>query len=509
MRPDNDEISVLVVEDDRELLDLYAQYLRSEFVVVTAIDGAEALDRMGQSIDVVLLDRQMPGMSGDEVVTELRDRGYNVPVAMVTAVEPDPEIVNLPFDEYLLKPINPETLIETTRVLARRASFEQKSRAFFRIASKKASLETGEIDHEESDEYDALIKRMKKLRSELDETIRDVFEKYVSSTPRSTIDTADVQSLLTEIHEHPLPDELATLIDDYQTLRTARPPFMWKWVHRLAPQNTLPCVDQRFTEAVPVDKTITILFVTLLDDILEKRQDRPTFDEIAKIPSEQQNADPTLPDVDTEYVSFAQRVWDILLERIQRGPHYENYEELFRYDIEQAINSIEYSDLAITRPDLTTMDDLERYESHNMAMFAYADIDLMHSPIDVRDDLPTLREVIWTAQLMARIGNWVSTWEREFREGDYSSGVVVSALEEGVVSREEIAELDGDNTERTEACIDRIKHSGIERELLTRWELNHHRLRDYDDELSRFDLGPFIDGTEEVLRYHLSSTGLK
>jgi DNA-binding response OmpR family regulator len=508
MRPD-DEISVLVVEDDPELLDLYARSLRSEFVAVTAIDGSTALDRLDRSIDVVLLDRQMPGMSGDEVLSEIRDRGYDVPVAMVTAVEPDTDIVNLPFDEYLLKPIDPETLVETTRILAQRVLFEEKSRAFFRLASKKLSLDADGTDREGSDEYDTLREQMQELRSELDETINEVFESDLSLTLSSTVDTADAQSLLAEIHEHPLPDGLTELIDDYQTLQTARPLFMWKWVHRLAPQNTLPCVEQPFIEAVPVDKTITILFVTLLDDILEKQQDRSTFDELSKIPSEQRNADPTRPDVDAEYVSFAQRVWDTLLDRIQRGPNYENYEELFRYDIEQAINSIEYSNIAIRRPDLTTMSDLERYESHNMAMFAYADIDLMHSSTDLRDDLPTLREMIWTAQLMARIGNWVSTWEREFREGDYSSGVVVSALEAGVISREEITELDGADPERIEACIERIRESGIEKELLTRWELSHHRLRNYNEELSRFDLGPFIDGTEEVLRYHLSSTGLK
>jgi CheY-like chemotaxis protein len=509
-RGEDDRPSVVVVEDEIELAELYRGYLQPEFDVEVATSGGEALELIDGDTDVALLDRRLPETDGETLLAELRTRGYDLPVAMVTAVEPDVDVVELPFDEYLTKPIDRETLLTTTNLLARRASFDRTSRDFFRLVSKKASLEASDATDREGGDHDALIDRMQELQSVLDETIERALENGATRPSRSAFDPDDPEALLTEIYEHSLPPELAELIEAYQHLQDARPPFMWKWVHRLAPRNTLPCVEQRFREAVPVDKTIAILFVTLLDDVFEKRRDRATFAELSKIPTERQAADPTAVGVDTEYVSFARRVWETLIERIRRGPNYDTYEELFRFDIGQAITSIEYSDIAIRRPDLATMGDLERYESHNMAMFAYADIDLMHSPIAVRDELSTLREAIWTAQLMARIGNWVSTWERELREGDYSSGVVVSALKDGIVSRNELAEIDGsDPPEATSALIDRIKERGVEKRLLMRWELNYHQLRSYDEELTTVDLGSFIDGTEDVLRYHLASTGLK
>ena len=500
---DTDPVSVLLVEDEFHLADLYERYLEEAFSVRTATNGRGALKLMDDSVDVVLLDRQLPSMSGDEVLETLRERGYEVPVAMVTAVAPDEGIVDMPFDEYLTKPVDRESLVRTVRVLANRASFEEQSRAFFRLASKKASLDsaTGVAN-------DELADRMAELRATLDETVAGVLDGNGDVTSRLTPDSNETRTLLAAVGDHTLPEDVAALVTEYQRLRDARPPFMWKWVHRLAPQNTLPCVDARFRERVPVDKTITILFITLLDDVLEKHQDRATFDEIAKIPLEGQTVRGTLRDVDADYVDFAQRVWETLLDRLRRAPNYELYEELLHYDVKQAINSIEYSDIAIRRPDLATMGDLERYESHNMVMFAYADIDLMHTSSDVRDDLPTLREVVWCAQLMARIGNWVSTWERELREGDYCSGPVVHALDTGLISRSELNRAN-DDAELTDALVDRIKRQGVEAEFLTRWERRYHQLRQYDRELSSIDLEPFIDGTEEVLRYHLATTGLK
>jgi len=59
---------VLIVDDEPDLADLYASWLPEQYAVVTAYDGRGALDALDGSVNVVLLDRRMPGMSGDEVV---------------------------------------------------------------------------------------------------------------------------------------------------------------------------------------------------------------------------------------------------------------------------------------------------------------------------------------------------------------------------------------------------------------------------------------------------------
>lgn len=500
--------TVLVVEDEPELIEIYDAYLRDEFDVLTATSGAKALALVDETVDVVLLDRGMPDMSGEEVLEELRARGCEIPVAMVTGSEPDADVVELSFDEYLVKPVERETLMRTVKLLANRSSFEEKSREFFRLASRKNSFETeSNVDREG---YAALTERMTEVQTELDETISGLLRDNPELAGQSSPSREEIETLLMQVSDHTLPPDVEKLVEEYQTLQNARPPFMWKWVHRLAPQNTLPCVDERFTDRVPVDKTIAILFVTLLDDLLEKAGDRATFTELSKIPFEGQHPDPNAAGVDADYVEFSQRVWQTLLDRIREAPKYDVYEDLLTFDMKQVIHSVEYADIAIRRPELATLSDLERYETHNMAMFVYADIDLMHSSIDMQRDLATLREAIWTAQLMSRIGNWVSTWEREIREGDYCSGPVLYALENDIIEHGELLAADPESGDGSvEELIDRIKHHGVERTFLTRWERHYRELRAYNEELTAVDLEEFIDGTEEVLRYHLATTGLK
>ncbi len=80
---------VLVVEDEPDLADLYATWLRGEYRVRVAYGGREALEKLDDEVEVVLLDRRMPDLSGDEALKEIRERGFDCRVAMVTAVEPD------------------------------------------------------------------------------------------------------------------------------------------------------------------------------------------------------------------------------------------------------------------------------------------------------------------------------------------------------------------------------------------------------------------------------------
>lgn len=497
---------VLIVEDDEELAAVYARFLGEGYAVRAVHTGEDALEAMNDTVDIVLLDRRLPDIHGDRVLRRLRAAGFGQPVAMLTAVTPGEKLLDLPVDQYVTKPIDRDTLRETVDLLTQRATFEAKSREFFRLLSKRQALTDPPGDLAEST-TEKRGERLSELRSELSRTMEGMLTETFPDSIDPKPDQADVETLLSEIVEHDLPPAVNTLVDEYQSIQDARPPFMWKWVHHLAPQNTLPVVADRFRDRVPIDKTLTILFVTLLDDRLEKRGDRTTFAELAKIPELGQGADPDRDGVNGEYVRFTQKVWETLIERIEDAPRYAEYLDLFRFDVKRAIMAIEYSDLTIRDPSLATMDDLERIESHNMVMFAYADIDLMHAEADHRSDLADIREIVWIAQQMARIGNWVSTWERELAEGDWSAGPLVHALNGGVVTQTELREAATDDHTR-ETVTERVREAGIEDEFLARWERRYYELQRRAEQ-SPLDFEGYIDGTQEVLRYHLASTGLK
>lgn len=166
--------TVLVVEDQQELADAYTAILSTEYDVITAYSGEEALDKAGERVDVVLLDRRMPGMSGDEVLARLIERGIKAKVAMLTAVEPDIDILEMPFDDYRTKPINNTELQSLVETLLQWAEYDKQSQQFFRLAAKKKALEVA--GKELTDEYQELIAEMKQTRKEVDATLEELSE---------------------------------------------------------------------------------------------------------------------------------------------------------------------------------------------------------------------------------------------------------------------------------------------------------------------------------------------
>jgi DNA-binding response OmpR family regulator len=163
---------VLVADDEAELADLYAHWLADGYEVRVATGGEEALELATDEVDVALLDRRMPMMTGDEVLSALRERGINCRVAMITAVEPDVDIVDMPFDDYLVKPVTRDELHSVVTVLLSRKEFDSRTQEFFALASKKATLESAQKDGS-SEEYSRLTERMEQLRGELDETLTE------------------------------------------------------------------------------------------------------------------------------------------------------------------------------------------------------------------------------------------------------------------------------------------------------------------------------------------------
>ena len=169
---------VLVVEDERDLADLYAAWLRSEYRVRVAYGGREAIEKLDNEVDAALLDRRMPDLSGDETLKAIREEGIQCRVAMVTAVEPDFDIVEMGFDDYLVKPVSRSTLTETVENLLLRSTYDEGIQELFALASKKALLESEKdlATLESNEEYQELSEQVAELRSDLNETLATLDE---------------------------------------------------------------------------------------------------------------------------------------------------------------------------------------------------------------------------------------------------------------------------------------------------------------------------------------------
>jgi DNA-binding NtrC family response regulator len=160
-----DAPTVLVVDDEADVTEVYALWLQVEdYDVRTATGGQEAIEQVDDDVDVVLLDRRMPDLSGDEVLARIRKEGYDVQVAMVTAVDPDFDLVEMDFEAYLTKPVMEGDLYDTVDKLLELRDDEEEARRHA-LEQKRSALES-EKDPDELDDseaFDDLNARLQRL----------------------------------------------------------------------------------------------------------------------------------------------------------------------------------------------------------------------------------------------------------------------------------------------------------------------------------------------------------
>lgn len=165
--------TVLVVDDEAAIADGYTALLTDRYAVRTAYSGEQALEKLDEDVDVVLLDRDMPDYSGDEVVGFIRERDLPCRVALVTGVEPSIDLIDLGFDEYLLKPATREKLHRCVEMLLLRSTYSSQIREYFSLVSKRAVLlqYADETELTASGEFTALETDIERLKRELDELL--------------------------------------------------------------------------------------------------------------------------------------------------------------------------------------------------------------------------------------------------------------------------------------------------------------------------------------------------
>lgn len=161
--------TVLVVEDDRTLADLYADVLSRDYRVVVAYTARAAAEQLAVEPDVVLLDRRLPDGSGEAVLDEIGRQGIDCRIALVTAVEPDVDVIDLGVDDYLCKPVEPDELRSTVDRLIALLDYDEVFRQLTadRLTRNLLIVESDGEDLEADPEFQRLQRRIATLESEL------------------------------------------------------------------------------------------------------------------------------------------------------------------------------------------------------------------------------------------------------------------------------------------------------------------------------------------------------
>lgn len=162
--------TILIVEDEEDILDLLEYTLQKEgYETIGFLSVTDSLYSIfeEEQIDLILMDRNLPGIEGTQFISEVKSRGYTSPVIYVTAKDKDEDIIEgfeNQADDYITKPFNVKELIARVKAVLKRT---QKQIDILKVRDIvfKSSNKSFEIDGKKVDlthlEKDLLLELMK------------------------------------------------------------------------------------------------------------------------------------------------------------------------------------------------------------------------------------------------------------------------------------------------------------------------------------------------------------
>lgn len=168
-------IKILWVDDEIEFLKPHILFLEQKgYQVITATNGQDAIDLFGQeNFDIVFLDENMPGISGLETLSELKEHKSTIPVIMITKSEEEyimDEAIGSKIADYLIKPVNPnQILLSLKKNLDVNRLVSQKTTLDYQKEFRNIALELMQINTYE--QWAELYKKLVFWELELENTV--------------------------------------------------------------------------------------------------------------------------------------------------------------------------------------------------------------------------------------------------------------------------------------------------------------------------------------------------
>ncbi len=292
-------------------------------------------------------------------------------------------------------------------------------------------------------------------------------------------------------------------VDQYARMGS-RDVYLWRWCLHGLGLTTLSCVAPELRQDLCDTKLLAVMYGVMLDDVADQRGSDDFLAALIGIIAGRPERDfAAFTRQQQQYARFTCDLWDTFRDRLQCSPCYQEYAELLDYDHRQILNTFAYSCMVNKQPTLLNVQEHDMYLPHNMQMMSFATMDLMCSPGFGRDELGKLREVIWHAQSMGRIGNLVSTWQREIADRDFTSGVFARALRQGDLTPEDLRSAAGPYIE---AAIRRGEH---EQYFLRKWESHWQCIEALAAGIRSVDVVELLGALAQLMRMELLSRGLK
>lgn len=163
--------NVLIVEDESSLAQLYSHHLGEYHDVSTAQSGKQGLAELSPDTDLIFLDRKLGDMSGDEVIEKVRNTQTDCQIIMVTAVDPEFDIIEMEIEGYINKPIEKKEMLDAADQALLMKEYEKLLEEFYRLRKKKATVaanySTSKLEQTDDKRYKWLVDRLDEVEEKI------------------------------------------------------------------------------------------------------------------------------------------------------------------------------------------------------------------------------------------------------------------------------------------------------------------------------------------------------
>ncbi len=310
---------------------------------------------------------------------------------------------------------------------------------------------------------------------------------------------------------------LGKFVKEFNEVRTAmfggldkRQSFLWYWV-LMSLTTTALCEKGKknsYSEYVNEVKLLGVIFDVLLDDIADQYGDTKTaailLKEIEKACYQKPYNLKMVTVAEREYALFCVKVWETIFKYLQQLPSYRFYNEMMMRKYKKLFEVMTYSLEIRVDPESVDYKKYHRLLSHNMHMIINGLMDLMSMKTKYEGiGLKKIVQILLLGQKMGRIGNAVTTYERELFVKDFSSDVIAFALKKGVLTKKDFNDV--------EMLTDKIKakQEYLEGFFWSKWLRLRNQLIKHENDFDHLDIKGYRQGLETLKQFHLASRGNK
>lgn len=178
----NTEPVVLIVEDESSLVDIYSHWLSDNYQIQSAESGERALELVGEGVDIMVLDRLMPSMTGREVIEDVRERGLECKIVMATAVESNFDLIEAGADAAITKPITKDELLSVVAQMIDHDDYHDLEDQYFDLLAERSALLAAE--HPPREEQAAIESQMETIAEQLADKTQEMDDNAFISLMR-------------------------------------------------------------------------------------------------------------------------------------------------------------------------------------------------------------------------------------------------------------------------------------------------------------------------------------